>query len=480
MTEPASLSSFRDPSGAVFIRHGRVLRKVSASATPETLEFLQSPLARQFIAEEKLVRTEQVPPNELDSHLNGSNRTRLEMFGEGGMLLEHEFIWFQSYVYEWPPEMLYAAGMLTLDIAEQSLVHGFGLKDATPYNILFRGAKPIFVDMLSFEKRTPTDFIWLPYAQFVRMFLLPLLVQKDFGSGLDQLFTTRTHGLEPDEVYEQYGWGKRLRLPLLTEVSLPTWLKKRSRTPSQGLYKQRLTSDPEKARFILRSQLRRLRRSMKKAAPLNARKSNWASYMNTFSYSDNEFKHKHDFVERVAAEIKPKTALDIGCNTGHFSAIAAQHGARVVALDIDPVVVGTTWRRASEQNLDVLPLVLNLARPTPATGWRNAEYPAFLTRAMGKFELILMLATLHHLIVTERIPLDEVAQLAADLTTGYAVVEYVAKEDPMFRQIARGREHLHGDFTRERFESSFGRHFTILRSEPVKADLRWLYLLEKR
>ena len=150
-----------------------------------------------------------------------------------------------------------------------------------------------------------------------------------------------------------------------------------------------------------------------------------------------------------------------------------------MGIDIDPVVVGTTWRRATDQNLDILPLVMNLARPTPSTGWRNAEYPGFLARAAGKFELVLMLATLHHLLVTERIPLDEVARLAADFCTGHTVVEYVSKEDPMFRQIARGRESLHADFTRERFENSFGKYFSIVRSENVKADLRWLYLLKK-
>ena len=53
---------------------------------------------------------------------------------------EHERIPFPSFPYEWPPEMLEAAGSLTLDLAEAALEEGFGLKDATPYNVLFRGA----------------------------------------------------------------------------------------------------------------------------------------------------------------------------------------------------------------------------------------------------------------------------------------------------------------------------------------------------
>ena len=47
--------------------------------------------------------------------------------------------------------MLHAAGALTLELAQGALEEGFGLKDATPYNVLFRGSRPVFVDVLSFE-----------------------------------------------------------------------------------------------------------------------------------------------------------------------------------------------------------------------------------------------------------------------------------------------------------------------------------------
>ncbi len=479
MGELETLSSFRDPSGTVFFIQGRVLRQVSAGAAPEAQQFLKSPLATRLSGEGKLVKTEEVSSEQFLPYLTERKRALLDLFGPGGTTFEHERIWFPSYVYEWPPEMLYAAGVLTLDIAEASLEYGFGLKDATPYNVLFRGTGPVFVDILSFEKREPGDYIWLPYAQFVRMFLLPLLLQKQSGIGLDQLFTTRAHGLEPEEVYAQFGWASRLRPPLLTEVSLPTWLKNKQSKPGKNLYRKRTFENVEKAQFILRSQLRRLRRALKKAAPGGSRSSHWASYMNTLSYSDNQFRAKNDFVERAVSETKPQTVLDIGCNTGHFSAIAARAGARVVAVDVDPVVVGSTCRRASEEKLDILPLVVNIARPTPATGWRNAEYSGFLSRATGSFELVLMLATLHHLLVTERIPLDEILLLASELTTKFAIIEYVAREDPMFQQIARGRDELHAGFTRESFETACRRRFSIVNAQPIKDDLRWLYLLRK-
>jgi SAM-dependent methyltransferase len=480
MDRGETLSSFRDPSGTVLLSSGRVFRRVYNSAAVETDEFLRSQLAIDLIGEGKLVGTREIADEELRSGCGPSQFSIPDSFGSSGRTFEHDRVWFASFPYEWPPEMLFSAGELTLDIAEASVQHGYGLKDATPYNVLFRSSKPVFVDILSFELRDPGDFIWLPYGQFVRMFLLPLLLQKHLGIGLDQLFTMRAHGLEPEEVYGQFGWRHRLRPPLLTEVSIPTWLRTRGEQAGRNPYAKRTTSNPEKARFILSSQLRRLRRALRKARPEISRNSNWASYMRSLSYSEEEFHKKHVLVERAANEIRPQATLDVGCNTGHFSAIAAKAGSRVVALDIDPVVVGKTWRRALDEDLDILPLVVNLARPTPATGWRNSEYPSFLSRASGSFDLVLMLATLHHLLVTERIPLGEIVDLISELTTGYVVIEYVAKEDPMFQQITRGRAHLHDDFTREVFEKTCSQHFSIIRSEPVKGDLRILYLLRKK
>ena len=57
----------------------------------------------------------------------------------------------------------------------------------------------------------------------------------------------------------------------------------------------------------------------------------------------------------------------MGCNTGYFSLLAARNGARVVAIDSDSAVVGATWRQALKEDLDILPLVVNLASPTPAS-----------------------------------------------------------------------------------------------------------------
>jgi SAM-dependent methyltransferase len=172
--------------------------------------------------------------------------------------------------------------------------------------------------------------------------------------------------------------------------------------------------------------------------------------------------------------------LDVGCNTGHFSRIAAKSGASVVAIDYDPVVLGDVWRQTRAEKLDILPLAVNLARPTPSTGWRNREWPSFLERARGNFDAVLMLAVIHHLLVTERVPLNDILKLASELTDDLLVVEFVSTEDTMFQRLVRGRESLYQGLTYEVFEQSCQRYFEIVRTQHLEGATRRLYALKKR
>ncbi len=148
--------------------------------------------------------------------------------------------------------------------------------------------------------------------------------------------------------------------------------------------------------------------------------------------------------------------------------------------DYDAVVVGQVWRQASAEKLDILPLVVDLSRPTPSLGWRNSECASFLDRARGSFDTVFMLGVIHHLLVSERIPLSEILSLAAELTTDNLVIEFVAPDDEMFRRIARGRDYLFTTLTRKVFETASEEHFEIVRCERLDQTNRWLYHMKKK
>ena len=460
--------SFRDPGGFVFQAGSRLLRAVEPSALETLEQFLASAPAHDFLAARQLVATSFPDPREFASQFPANYR-----------LVEHERIPFPSFPSEWPPEMLATAGFLTLDLAEQCLPHGWRLKDASPYNILFRGPAPVFVDLLSFEPRDVLVGLWPAYAQFVRTFLLPLLADPASPS----LWLAHRDGLEPEQVYRSLPWSRRLTRPGLTLASLPTWFAGRAESDAT-LYRPR-TTDPEKASFTLRAMFHGLRRQLQRlssSAETTAQKdSHWSAYLDTQThYNAQQFAAKESFVRSVLDEFHPRRVLDAGANTGHFSELAANAGASVVAIDSDTAVVGRLWRRASKKKLDILPLVVDLCRPTPALGWRNRESASFLDRASGHFDLLLMLAVVHHMLVTERVPLEEILDLAAALTTDLLLLEFVEPADPMFRRLVRGRDALYAHLTTPYFESACTGRFQILRKQPIAESSRTLYLLRRK
>ena len=87
--------------------------------------------------------------------------------------------------------------------------------------------------------------------------------------------------------------------------------------------------------------------------------------------------------------------------------------------------------------------MIDITRPTGGLGWRNQETRGFLNRALGSFDCVFMLAVLHHMLVTERIPLHEILRLARELTTDQLVVEFVAPGDEMFKLLTRGNDNLY-------------------------------------
>lgn len=467
----AGIRSFRDPAGCVFALGDRVFRALTdsaaARAVPEILSLapVRSAVDRgafvrsRVVASEEILQADSLPLFERPVHL----------------FVEHDRVPFLSYPYEWPPEMLWQAGVVTLELACELLTHGYGLKDGTPYNVLFRGPRAVFVDLLSVQQRDAHDPIWTPAAQFSRTVLIPLLLALKAGVPFQPLLLMHRDGVQPEAAYSHFGLFRRLLPPAFGLVTLPTWLGRVTKRREQVLYRQHRMADCEQAQFVLSRTLKGLRRRLERLRPVR-RRSDWAEYMvRDCSYTSETFARKEGFVREVLGDQRPEWVLDVGCNTGHFSELAARSGSSVVAIDADEVTVGQAWQRAVAEDLDILPLVVDLTRPSPAVGWRNAECSSFLDRAHGRFDGVLMLAVMHHLLVAERIPLHEIAEIAAALCRRVLVIEYVGKNDVMFRRLARGREGLFQDLDRAAFEKAFSAFFEVARVEHLPAGDRSLY-----
>jgi hypothetical protein len=133
---------------------------------------------------------------------------------------------------------------------------------------------------------------------------------------------------------------------------------------------------------------------------------------------------------------------------------------------------------AAREKLAIAALVANVARPTPAAGWRNREHLSLLDRLVGRFDLVLMLAVIHHLILREQAPLALIGELAASLTRRWLLVEWVPPSDPMYQEWLRGRDELYGNLSEDDLKQAFAPFFAV--ADRCSLDNQRVLLLFER
>jgi SAM-dependent methyltransferase len=456
--------TFRDPAGELWLTERHALRRIRPSAENETRAFLASGLRAELEQSGDLIGTRIASPA---GH---------SCVSPDELWLEHPRIDPITYPWEWTPAQWRAAADLTLRIAQKAIAFGWTLKDATPLNILFVGARPVLVDVLSFERRDPHASVWLAYGQFVRTFLFPLVAAKYLNWSL-QATLFRRDGYEPEQIYQALPFLQRFNPDLFDVVTLATLFERPGRA-RQAPRKPPSAANPELATHILTKRIARLAKQIRHTAePRN--RSQWSEYTQTAThYRPAEAEDKRGFVKIALQRCGPMRVLDLGANTGTFSRMAADGGAEVVAIDVDAAALEVLWRAAPGERFPITTVLANIARPTPAAGWLNREHSSLLERLTGKFDMVLMLALIHHLILREQLPLAHIGDLCASLTRRWLLLEWVPPSDPMYQEWLRGRDELYGHFTESDLLEAFSRHFAVS-DRCALANGRVLLLLER-
>ena len=167
-------------------------------------------------------------------------------------------------------------------------------------------------------------------------------------------------------------------------------------------------------------------------------------------------------------------ALDLGANDGYFSKIMAERGIQVIAVDGDSRSISALYE---EGNKNILSLVMDVANPSPSTGFNNAERPAFHQRI--KTGVVVALALIHHLVIGRNIPLEKLAAWFSDISK-QLIIEFIPREDEKVQQMLASRKDVFGAYTSGNFERIFNEYFDIKHKESVPGTTRVIYLMEKR
>jgi len=460
-------ASFRDPSGYVFRHAGRIFRSLDARAAADLKALQEKGSLQRLVADRLIVPTSFVPPSPLLDQLAAAHPGF-------AAFLEHETIDPITYPYCWTVSMLADAAATTLDVQLRLLETGHSLKDATAYNVQFVRSRPLFIDLTSIE-RPPRLDIWVTLRQFQQMFTYPLLLNRYRGWDLRSYFLSSLGGRTAAQVGASFTGLSRLRPGLLLDLTLPLWLDRKSGESGPG---REVFDKPNPNSAPQAMNLRRLRRKVLKLAEGYKPQGVWARYTQECSYVDAATAAKKKIVRAMIEKVKPRRVLDLGCNTGEYSLLAAEAGCEVIAADADHDAVEMLYRRVRGQDKPITPIVVDLTNPSPAIGFRNLERPRLVERIGA--DAVLALALLHHLHVSGNLPLEAVADLFDDLTKDALVLEFVPTDDVMFRRLTRLRRETFEGMTLERCLAAFARRFELQAREPVPEGGRVLLLFRKR
>lgn len=453
-------ASFRDPSGFLFYQDATLYRQVNQGYQQHYDHMTSSGLYEELIAQNLMVSHEEVtdidPPDPNSVY----------------KIIKPEIVDFISYPYEWCFLQLRGAALTTLRLARVALDHGMILKDASAYNLAFHQGRWRLIDTLSFEVYQEGE-PWVAYKQFCQHFLAPLALMAYRNPQLNLMSRLFIDGIPLDVAAGLLPFRTKLRFGLLTHIHL------HART--QKSYAGKEVSREQVRGKISRQSLVGLLDSLRntvKGLSVGTGGTEWANYYEETNYSEEAFEEKKVIVSEFIDQVNPTRVWDLGANTGEFTRLSSNRGIFSVAFDVDPGAVTQNYiqvRKDRETNL--LPLVMDLTNPSPGLGWGHKERQSLLAR--GPVPMVLALALVHHLAISNNVPLAKLAQFFQEVCE-YLVIEFVPKSDSQVQRLLRSREDIFDTYTVKGFEGAFGHYFDIIDRRPVSGSERILYLLKAK
>lgn len=417
----------RDPAASIQFEDAHVVRSLRQPL--DAGHFLRSDLARRWVAERRLTDFE----------------------SPDACTVRARRIQFVSHPFEWCDDQLYSAARLTLALQCEAVAGGYDMKDASAWNVVFDGGKPIFCDLLSFVPLTSRK--WWAMGQYARHFVLALLISRRRGLHGYQSFAVWRDGVPATVARRLLGPSVYLTRhgPLLLGSSGFGTDESQRYTQSESL--------PAGAISAFRNSLHSaIEWMLAGAAPrpdAKYKRSDWMGYAyDRPHYDADSLTKKLSTVAKWLERTRPAWVADLGCNTGEFSKLAANMGAQVVALDADHDSVQRLFRGAAD-HLRIHPVVANLGDLCGGRGWAGNEHPGLMQRMSQKFDVVMMLALIHHLSIGAAIPLTALASFAHACTRHRLIVEFIDEHDVQLVSLCVQRQRSPSEFSIARQRAAF-------------------------
>ena len=449
-------SSYRDPDGSVFYQDQKVYRSLKNKSSTLMEKLLSQQFFQNYVKQGKVIGTKLI---------KGSKTN----FFPTDYVLEHQNIDIFTYPYEWSFSMLRDGALLTLELLQDCLRHGFILKDGSAWNITYHKGQMCFIDVLSIGEYEPGQ-LWEGYSQFCREFLYPLMLKAHKDINFQDLFRATLKGIDPHLMSALFTKKDLFKSGVFKHLYINEKLSNRKSIKSDTIKGK--VNLPKASLLHLVENLIKVVRSLKNKSDHSV----WVNYTKTNTYSDSDEREKSSFVrDYVSSLAKKRYIVDIGCNTGNYSLIAAETH-QVLSCDIDPDCIDMLYQKNLKNKVsNIIPVVQNLVNPSPCLGWQLKERKSFFNRV--QVDGFLSLALIHHVCISENVPLLSFVECLRSIAPS-GVLEWVSKEDPMVQFLLRNRKDVFSDYNWEGFESCVTKHFKIEKTVTTNNGTRTLCWLK--
>lgn len=446
-------ASFRDPAGHVYWHEDDIYRTVMPNFSEAFEKVRQTGAIDRWIDQKILWPEEQISTN------------GLAFANDVHAVLKHPRLPFISYPYEWPFALLKEAALFHLDLMLDALSQDIMLNDASAFNVQFNGIKPVFIDHLAFRPYIPGE-LWQAHKQFFVQFINPLLLQAYCGTPFQAWYRGSLDGILTHELAKLLPLRRKFNWRVYCHIVMQAHFDNAQRPQVAKVTKQ--VQMPKHGLQHLWRSLRRWISGLQDGAPA----SHWRTYSSTHSYEDKAFAIKKIFTSELIAQAQPDLVWDLGCNTGVFSQVALQAGAkRVIGFDNDHSALHIACDSAKKFNLAFTPLFMDMMNPTPAQGWAADERLSLTQR--NQPDVVLALALVHHLAIGANVKLSMIADWLTQLAP-VGLVEFVPKSDPMVQVMLSQRLDIFPDYSLESFINLLSQKANIIKRVNLSENGREL------
>lgn len=447
--------SYRDRDGFVVLKDRVIYRYVTHAYAPAYNWLMQSGLHEKLVTEGLLI-----------DHAEGVLARDEQAYYR---VLIPEIIHNISLPSEWTANQWKDIVLAFLKINTIAINYGMILKDATPFNFTFHEGRCVFFDTLSFELYEEGQ-PWIAYRQFCESMLGPMALIFFNDTAWSKLLGIAIEGWELPFISRNLPRKTWFNTTLLLHIHLHAKFRNNSRRKINNH-----TSFNKPKLVALWGMIQKSVAGWQ----YSRHPQHWVRYYDKEIASNTYINSKISIAIQWLEELTPSCVIDLGANNGRFSEIAALYSGEVIAIEMDHDCTDKIYLSTKEKNTKNIKTILaDIAQPTPGAGWANEEKTSLINRLRG--DMILALALIHHLCISRNVPLSFIAQLFANITTGYAIVEFVPKSDAKVQEMLQNREDIFHDYHEEEFISRFQAYFTLVHTHECGSSGRKIFLWKKR